>query len=78
MTAFLLTLRLSNSTEQYLYDPMQKRCSPVTLVPQLEVLTSMRPVEGGGVAVGHPGEALAAQHRLDGALPCLGGLTLQG
>lgn len=60
MTACILTLSLSNSTKKYLYDPMQKGCSPVTLVPQLEVLTSVRPVEGGGVAVGHPGEALAA------------------
>lgn len=43
----------------------------------LEVLASMRPVEGSGVTVGHPHEALAAQHCLDRAVPCAWGLALQ-
>ena len=38
----------------------------------------MGPVEGSGVAVGHPHEALAAQHCLDGAVPCSWILPLQG
>ena len=38
----------------------------------------MAPVEGGAVAVGHPHEALAAQHRLDGAGPRLGTLPIDG
>ena len=42
------------------------------------MLTSVRPVEGSGVAVGHPHEALAAQHGLDRAVPCPWGLALQG
>lgn len=38
----------------------------------------MGPVEGSGVAVGHPHEALATQHSLDGAVACSGSLPLQG
>ena len=38
----------------------------------------MAPVEGRAVAVGHPHEALAAQHRLDGAGPRLGTLPVNG
>lgn len=43
----------------------------------LKVLASMRPVEGSGVAMGHPHEALATQHSLDRAVPCSRGLPLQ-
>lgn len=44
----------------------RQKCSPLALVPDLKVLPSVAPVEGGGVGVGDPHEPLGAQHRLDG------------
>lgn len=40
--------------------------SPLALVPDLKVLARVAPVEGGGVGVGDPHEALGTKHRLDG------------
>ncbi len=57
--------------------PTSREVLPVTLITDLKVLASMGPVEGRGVTVGHPHEALAAQHSLDGALPSPWGLALQ-
>ena len=51
---------------------------PITLITDLKVLPSMRPVEGCGVVVGHPHEALAAQDCLDRAFALARVLTFQG
>lgn len=50
-------------------------CAPVALIADLEVLAGMGPVEGGHVVVGHPHEALGAQHRLDWRVPHLRSLA---
>ncbi len=57
--------------------PTSREVLPVTLIADLKVLASVGPVAGSGVTVGHPHEALAAQHSLDGALPSPRRLALQ-
>ena len=46
--------------------------APLALIADLKVLPRVAPVEGGGVRVGDPHEALGAQHRLDGGRACGG------
>lgn len=51
---------------------------PVAFIPDLKMLSCMRPVVGCGVAVGHPHEAFAPEDSLDGAAVCGWRFALQG